>query len=650
MPPRGKRKNDTTSTDSNANQNTASTSGTAGQVPPPPKRSVRNENKKAKADQNNDNPILALTTKLQAQGVKKNILGAIRGVQQLLFLSEKSKKRTLGYYSATQASITIQLDTLRPYDQVAMTHLSKLDKEGFSISSKTEFFNLMTSLENLVAITYDDLLEHWEDERKKIPKTWGIDFSPEEDNQDIVVVTTNSNGKKQTSETEEKKQISTDKNDDMFDREKELSFEVRTKILLAGTGGKMEIKKSFPAHLESNFNTKTTPKFSGNDPNVGISIIWRYLQEIHLANNVSYADKIEAVLFSLEGEAEDRTSGFKGKTRRIDYLNLWKRLFHIYGDLSAEIARQDSVIRTSAPKSMEVKDMASYVTKLQAALEKLETHGENTREKYLNAWEAIMIYAQTWFEKFVLSKDRRAYYDDHQQDARRYYSENPEGKFTKFCNFIYSSEKEVKKNQENTPIGIFNAKIVPSSNGNNYKRPREDDKGEGGPPQKKSNTNYQGPEKEECFICDGKHFWYRCDKSTAEKMALFKKKGLCGRCGRKGHDKTTCRSKGRCRNCADKDDPKAGDHHSSICFKKHGAPGKKKDDSRGREMERRVDSSPRPRHSSPERSQGGNRHRSRSPARNSNKDQDPEKEAMKKRIQELENQLKKSNEEEKKNI
>jgi hypothetical protein len=536
-----------------------------------------------------------------------------------------------------------------------MAHLAKLDKKEFSDSVTAEFFDLMASLENLVSIPNKDLVEHWCNERKMIPQTWGIDFSPEDDDDEdqtesneVVVVTT---------KEKEKKQKITDKDDEGFDREKELSPDIRSKILLAGTGGRMEIKKSFPAHLEANFNTKTTPKFSGEDPKVGISIIWRYLQEIHLASNVSYADKIEAVLFSLEGEAEERTSGFKNKTKRIDYMNLWKRLFHIYGDLSAEIARQDSVIRTSVPKSMEVKDMASYVTKLQAALEKLETHGENTREKYINAWEAIMVYSQTWFEKFVLSKDRRAYYDEHQQDARKYYSENPQGKFTKFCNFIYSSEKEMKKNQENIPCGIFNAKVTTSSNGSGYKRPREDDKREGEPSQKKRNVDNREPEKEECFICDGQHFWYRCDKTISEKMALFKKKGLCGQCGRKGHDKSSCRSKGRCRNCMEKDNPKSGDHHSSICFKKHGVPGKKKDDSqRGREKYKKSEDDSRTRHASPERrSQGGNRYRSRSPVKKEardeqNREHDPEKEAMKKRIQELEERLKQSSKEDNKNI
>jgi hypothetical protein len=349
-----------------------------------------------------------------------------------------------------------------------MAHLTKLDKTTFSTAVKNEFFDLMTSLENLVKIPSNDLIEYWNNKRKQIPQTWGIDFSPEDDDQDssnVVVMTTN---------TKEKKNQSTDKDDELFDQEKELSPDIRTKILLAGTGGNMEMKKSFPAYLEANFNTKTTPKFSGEDPKVGISIIWRFLQEIHLANNVSYANKIEAVLFSLEGEAEERTSGFKNKTKRIDYLNLWKRLFHIYGDLSAEIARQDLIIRTSVPKSMEVKDMASYVTKLQAALEKLETHGENTREKYINAWEAIMVYCQSWFEKFVLSKDRRAYYDEHQQDARKYYSENPQGTFTKFCNFIYCCEKEMKARQQGVYFGNFKA-VSDSYQEPNRKRAREED-------------------------------------------------------------------------------------------------------------------------------------------------------------------------------
>jgi hypothetical protein len=107
----------------------------------------------------------------------------------------------------------------------------------------------------------------------------------------------------------------------------------------------------------------------------------------------------------------------------------------------------------------------------------------------------------------------------------------------------------------------------------------------------------------------------------------------------------------------EKDNPKSGDHHSSICFKKHGVPGKKKDDSqRGREKYKKSEDDSRTRHASPERrSQGGNRYRSRSPVKKEardeqNREHDPEKEAMKKRIQELEERLKQSSKEDNKNI
>jgi hypothetical protein len=78
--------------------------------------------------------------------VKKNILGAIRGVQQLLFLSEKSKKQTLGYYSSTQASIAIQLDTLRPYDQITMAHLAKLVDTNASMFTGDEGWRILVGL------------------------------------------------------------------------------------------------------------------------------------------------------------------------------------------------------------------------------------------------------------------------------------------------------------------------------------------------------------------------------------------------------------------------------------------------------------------------------------------------------------------------
>jgi hypothetical protein len=73
----------------------------------------------------------------------------------------------------------------------------------------------------------------------------------------------------------------------------------------------------------------------------------------------------------------------------------------------------------------------------------------------------------------VLSKDRRAYYDEHQQDARKYYSENPQGTFTKFCNFIYCCEKEMKSRQLRVSFGTFYA-VSDGYEEPSQKRPRED--------------------------------------------------------------------------------------------------------------------------------------------------------------------------------
>jgi hypothetical protein len=118
-----------------------------------------------------------------------------------------------------------------------------------------------------------------------------------------------------------------DLKDKDFDKDLELPPGLKNDILLAGSGPEMEIKKSFPAHLDSNFSSESTPKFSGDDPKIPILRVWQYLQKIHLASNISPADKIEAVLFSLTGEAEERLTGYQNKTNRLDYLNPWKDLF-----------------------------------------------------------------------------------------------------------------------------------------------------------------------------------------------------------------------------------------------------------------------------------------------------------------------------------
>jgi hypothetical protein len=513
-------------------------------------------------------------------------------------------------------------------------------------------------LEALMAIPHQDLPKKWETERKRIPATWGIDFSPteeESDEEDDVTV-------------EEKKKEEVDLEDDDFDEDEELPSGLRKKILLAGSGPEMEIKKSFPAHLDSNFSSKSTPKFSGQDPKVTISRVWLYLQKIHLASNISYADRIEAVLFCLTGEAEDRNEGYQNKVHRIDYLNLWRDLFLMYGDVSAEIARQDNILRNSTPKSTNIKDIGRYISKIKNALQALATHGEDTPEKYIMAWESIYMYAKGWFEKFAITRDK-SYYKEHKQNIRSYYKDKPKQKLERFYNFIYRSENESKTEQENVAYGIFNTKAqaVPEER----KRSREEDHHEKEPPAKRQNRDNT------CFMCDEDHHWSSCKKSMKEKMELFRKKNLCQRCGRKGHDKFTCPSTGRCHHCFNPRNKREGDHHTAICFKKYGAPtpeeGKiyrPRDSRRGRSPERNEEQY-RNRNSAPEKyRRDDNRRRSRSPIRGrrspardnyprerrrertpARKDQkDDENEKLRKQIAELEKRLKDSASEEKKTV
>jgi hypothetical protein len=306
------------------------------------------------------------------------------------------------------------------------------------------------------------------------------------------------------------------------------------------------------------------------------------------------------------------------------------------------------------------------VSSLKNALQSLATHGEDTPEKYVTAWESIYMYAKGWFEKFAITKDK-TYYDEHKQNIRSYYRDGPRQKLEKFYNFIYRSENESKTERETVSYGIFNTKaqVVPEDR----KRPREEDNQKQGPPAKKSNRE------DTCFICDGDHHWTNCRKTMKEKMDLFRSKKLCQRCGRQGHDKFTCPSTGRCRHCYNPRNKRDGDHHTSICFKKYGAPAPEegktyysRDTRRGRSPERRDDRY-RNRNDAPERPRrDDNRRRSRSPirghrspARNDRRRDekrspvrserpDEEKEKLKKKIEELEKKLKESTSEEKKTV
>jgi hypothetical protein len=204
------------------------------------------------------------------------------------------------------------------------------------------------------------------------------------------------------------------------------------------------------------------------------------------------------------------------------------------------------------------------------------------------------------------------------------------------------------------------------------KREREEDEREKVPQAKKSRE-----EEITCFICDGQHHWSSWKKTMREKMELFRKKNLCQCCGRKGHEKFTCASQGRCHHCFNPKNKREGNHHTSICFKKYGAPepeeGKtyyQRDSRRVRSRERNDDHY-RNRNSAPEKyRKEDNRRRSRSPIRSrrspAGRDRsreprrertppktdrrDEENEKLRKQIAELEKKLKESTKEEKKTV
>ncbi len=628
--------------------------------------------------------MLNLTTAAQAKAVKKTITLGIRTVKQLIDMTEEliEVKKKDEYYVLTQRktlqeALDIQLEILRPYNLLVLAHLKELDSNAFSKKNIGEFSYFMSTLENLLNIPRKDLNEHWGAERNKLKTVWGIAFNAKEtrhtENED-------SGSEEEDDAIEEieelppkKKKTEGKMNEDAeFDKDRKLSNATRKKILAAGTGDKVEIKKSFPAYLEANFNTKATKKFTGEDPKVGLLEIWLYLQKIHLApvENVSYGDKIEAVLFCLEGKAEKRVISMKHKTRRIDYLNLWRLLFIIFGDSAAEIARQEANLQNATAKSNDIVDVGDYITELNTALEILETKGEETRDKYINAWGSILAQVREWFEKFVSDHDR-SYFDEFNSTARDYYLSDPKGKFVRFRDFIYHRESELRTSESNVKMGIFKAAIKverekETEASPHAKREEKEDGDRKREEERRSRKRDRSPENErrgppakkkepECFICLKNHLWHECPKTIDEKEQIFKKYNLCPNCGQKGHKKSECRTRNRCFHCPENLPDYKRKHHSSICYEKYGYPKNYLEERarRGREHERQSDRHRSRRDASPSRGRReeerrtGGRGRSRSPRRDNRGRRTPEREReLRKRIEDLEKQLKTQKKEE----
>ena len=573
-------------------------------------------------------PLHTITNPQDVQRVQNAIHFGIKSISQLINMTETliQKKRHHYYHTieqrqALQNALDIQLEVLRPYDQIVLQHLRSIDKKAFTKKRIKSFGDLMTFLEGFVQIPVSDIEQYWQYEYPKITEVWGVTFNqyPQdeqfynedyESGYDYIDATAEEEVKpddsKKTKKKDEKKS-----SDAKFDVDKRLNKKIRKEILAAGTGDKQELKKSFPAYLESNYNTKTTPKFSGEDPDVPLLTMWTYLQQIHLAppTNISYAQKIQAVLFCLTGKAESRAIGFKNRTTRMDYMELWRELFIMFGDSSDEIALQEEILRNAHTKSNKLEDVASFLNEMTSAIRKLETRGEHTLDKYVNCWSLIIAQVREWFDKFVSDKDR-SYFDEFGSCAREYYLSNPKEKFVKFREYIYHAEKEYRRD-DTIKMGLYRAAVrsdrsprrddkekekertkqndkdedrnqenkqkekdnprgrrEPEKEGNSKKRKRSNERHVSTEPERKRRRD------EDCFICLKPHDWVYCPKTIDEKLDIFTKYNLCKNCGRKGHVPRDCKTKVRCYHC--RNDPTRLEyqkrHHSSICTVKYGQP------------------------------------------------------------------------------
>ncbi len=400
------------------------------------------------------------------------------------FISRKHHHyyNTIKQRQALQNTLDIQIKILCPYDQIILNHLRSLDKNAFTKKRIKTFTELKVFLKNFTQIPVAHLEQFWEQEYPKITNVWGITFDQyphdsytnEEDYEGYYKHTDD------TVEEVEKPKVThkeTKKSDDAkFDVDKRLNGRIRKEILAAGTGDKQEIKKSFPAYLKSNYNAKTTPKFSGEDPDVPLLTMWGYLQQIHLAPppNISYAQKIQAVLFCLTGKAESRAIGFKNRMTRMDYLELWRELFIMFGDSCDEIALQEEILRNAHTKSNKLEDVTSFLNEMTSAIRKLQTRGEHTHDKYLNCWSLIINQVREWFDKFVSDKDR-SYFDKFGSCAREYHLSDPKEKFIKFREYIYHAKKECRKD-DTMKMGLFRTAVCRDSPPRKEEKDKERDK------------------------------------------------------------------------------------------------------------------------------------------------------------------------------
>lgn len=394
----------------------------------------------------------------------------------------------------------------------------------------------ISGLEKIFEARAPDLFKNWNQLIAALPKTWGVSFSvplpfPHEansysktddtrsggtpliENHDSLQVYPNDSAPKHVrinfvggSGSQELPNKSSGSRStqppviDLSDLDFECEEPFRSQLLTAGTGQKLEMgTKGFHGYFSANIlsSEESSKRFTGNCElgRYTFNEMFDTLGAIHLAPNVPYEKKIDAIIKITDGFARERALVFQNQTDRSDYLCCWKDLYAWYGSPQHQITIYSGAIQNWKPKNSSTQELASFagqLANLVVCLNKVDSG--NSDANWKNAWNSLLNFAQKEFDEYAVV-GIVGWKDEFKFCARDFYQTNPGPKLEGFKCYLYqiASTRDIKSEKMSVMKATF-ANSAPTPSGKN----NSEDVSE--------HTKVPRPNNGACIVCGADNF------------------------------------------------------------------------------------------------------------------------------------------------
>jgi hypothetical protein len=284
----------------------------------------------------------------------------------------------------------------------------------------------------------------------------------------------------------------------------------------------------------------------------------------HIAPNVSYANKLVAIMHFCGDTAKSRVLQYQGKNTSTAYLECWRDLVGLVGDDATQVLCLTKNIAMAVPTEGSIEAAAHYLYEVENYMKRLAADHEPENEDALwtKAWEHVCAKASRYFKEYMMPK--QTWHTVYKYNAAKYYCTQPRVTLVAFRRHLDDRRTGEAASEPDDKVSVMQTGVEKATmQGTDTPSAEPDAASRDKQVVPVVAANVPAPatatpaaaskskkRKQKCVICSGEHHVKKFPiESYDEPHQMFVDKNKCFNCGNPQHVVNECTSCWRCQKC-----------------------------------------------------------------------------------------------------